>query len=303
MHKRDFSKLKAFSLLEVSIVVLIIAVIVVGITTAFTVIKQSRIESSKSITRSSPINSADALALWLETTMDSSFEDKDNLNSGSLIRVWNGSSSGIATQVRFLGNGVNYIEDGINHNPSVKFSRSTENYLEIRDASFLNGSDYTVFVVERRSDNSNNNYFIGEDPDATANQGLALGYLVGGEVVHSQGNNLYTAKISSYNESRDQARIFTFVQSMSYGKKIYINGVLSAQSSDKNRIRGITNLEIGKGYDGEIGEIAIFIRGLLDEERQFIEDYLAKKWAVKIDRASVSDCLNGTMTVAGCVVN
>ncbi len=157
-------------------------------------------------------------------------------------------------------------------------------------------------VVEKRKSNVSDNYFFGDSPTGTANQKLALGYSLNGKVIHAQGSNSYTANVSSYEDSKDKSRTFTFVSDSATGKKTYINGVLAAESSDTTKLSGITSLAIGKSYRGEIGEIAIFTRALRGEERKSVEDYGGKKWTVKINRDVVAggSCTTGTVTDSGC---
>ena len=105
--------------------------------------------------------------------------------------------------------------------------------------------------------------------------------------------------------SSDTARIFTFVSDSTNGKKTYINGILAAQSSDTTKLSNITTLAIGKGYTGEIGEIAIFTRALKAEERKTTEDYLGKKYGTKINRTTTASgaCINGIVTTNGCTMD
>jgi hypothetical protein len=133
-----------------------------------------------------------------------------------------------------------------------------------------------------------------------------LGYKNDGSIDHSQGaENSYTSNISSYSSSGETPRVFTFVSDSINGKKTYINGILAAQSSDTTKLSNITTLAIGKGYTGEIDEIAIFTRALKTDERKATEDYLGKKYSVKIDKkitsgSSSSSCINGIVTADGC---
>ena len=98
-----------------------------------------------------------------------------------------------------------------------------------------------------------------------------------GKVIHAQGANSYTANVSSYEDSADKAKVFTFVSDSLSGKKIYINGVLAAEGSDTSKLSGITSLPIGKSYSGEIGEVAIFTRALKGEERKAVEEIISGK--------------------------
>lgn len=237
----------------------------------------------------------------METSNDSSFAEAENANNNP-ITVWYDSRKNAANKVMVtvVGNGPVY-SNTINYVHAVKFSGSSANYLQISDASFLNKTDYTIFILEKRQSSSTNNYFIGST-SSNPNDALALGYSTDSTVIHAQGSNSYTSNTDSYSNSTDKARIFTFVQNSSSGKKTYINGVLAAQNSDTSQLTGLTTLDIGKSYTGEIGEIAIFTRPLTSEERKSIEDYMGKKWSRKINRDSVAggSCIGGMVTERGC---
>jgi len=79
---------------------------------------------------------------------------------------------------------------------------------------------------------------------------------------------------------------------------------LAAKDVDnKSQLSNITSLSIGKDYAGEIGEIVIFTRSLKGSERLDIENYITTKWKAPNTRNSSVSCLQGTVTVAGCVAS
>jgi len=236
---------KAFSLLEVSAVILIIGILVAGVVTANSLIDKSRLASAKTLTTSSSVNGVKDLALWLETSADSSFDEAD-VGNGNTINKWNDlKKSAAAFSVAKVGAGPIY-SNTINSIHAVKFAGNSSDYLQISDASFLNNTDYTIFVLEKRLA-AGTNYFLGSTA-SNANDKLALGYASDSTVTHEQGSNVYSApaSVSGYSDSSGKARIFTFVQDSTDGKRTYINGTLTAQSSDTARLSGVTNLEIGK---------------------------------------------------------
>lgn len=301
-NKFRLLKLKAFSLIEISMVILIIGVFIAGIAASDILIKKSRISAAQTITITSPINGIKDSALWLETSIDTSFDDSELTNGVNISSWFDGRKNAVAKpSIIAVGNGPTY-SNTINYVHAVKFDGGGANYLQINDASFLNNTDYTIFVLEKKMDNSSNSYFLGDNPSGTANQKLALGYKADGTITHAQGTNSYDSSVSSYADSSDKPRLFVFVQDSSQGKKTYINGILAKSSSDTAQLSGITTLEIGKSYKGEIGEIAIFTRPLKSEERKSVEDYLSKKWTTKNLRDSVvgGSCTTGVVTTSGC---
>lgn len=293
---------RAFSLIEVSAVILIIGIVIAGLFTGGLIVSKSRLAAAESLAKSSPIRSIKENILWLETSLSGSISDTE-ANSGTAVTSWNDQSiSTNKPSVVAVGTGATY-SNTINSVHAIKFTGSSSNYLQISDASFLNNTDYTIMVLEKRQSNSGNNFFIGESPNGTANQNLALGYDSDSSVIHSQGSDSYNAGVSTYSESADRPRLFMFTHSAKNGNATYINGVLAAQDDTKTtHLKNISTLAIGKGYTGEIGEIAIFTKALNTSERQVIEDYGGKKWTRSINRNKVANasCVGYTVTDSGC---
>ena len=65
--------LKAFSLIELSIVILIIGILVAGVTQSSRLIREFKLTTAKNLTRNSPVSSIKGLYFWFETTSESSF--------------------------------------------------------------------------------------------------------------------------------------------------------------------------------------------------------------------------------------
>ncbi len=213
------SKGKAFSLIEVSVVIIIIGIFVAGIIIAGNLVKKSRIAAAQSLSRSSPINTITDSALWLESSVDSNFSDGDAVDGHAINNWYDSRNSANKTLISVVGAGPKYANT-INYVHAVEFDGTSSNYLQIDDASFLNKTDYTIMVVEKRKSNSSDNYFFGDSPTGTANQKLALGYSLNGKVIHAQGSNSYTSNVSSYEDSKDKPRTFTFVSDSATGKKL-----------------------------------------------------------------------------------
>lgn len=64
-----YFKKQAFSLIELSIVILIIGILVAGVTQSSRLVRQIKLYSAQSITRSSDINSIGEMVFWAETTL------------------------------------------------------------------------------------------------------------------------------------------------------------------------------------------------------------------------------------------
>ena len=63
-------KKKGFTLVELSIVMIIIALLVVGVVAAQSLIASAQLAKARSLTNSAPIATIEDLTLWLETTTE-----------------------------------------------------------------------------------------------------------------------------------------------------------------------------------------------------------------------------------------
>lgn len=68
---------------------------------------------------------------------------------------------------------------------------------------------------------------------------------------------------------------------------LVINGTPDASqglSSYTNATFGFYGTDLNTYYKGNVGEIIIFSRALKTEERRSVEEYLGKKWKIKISQ-------------------
>ncbi len=294
---------KAFSIIEIAMVIVIIGILIAGIASLNGFVSKFRITTAQSLTRSSPISTIRDNSLWLETSMENSFNDIESKDQSALTNWYEQRNAANKIALQAVNGGPTY-SNSINKIHAVKFT-SSGGYFTF-DAKFLNNTDYTITILENRESNSSDNYFlihnsISSPSVTTANQDLLLGYNTDGQIIHSQGgSSSYNSNVSNYGNSSGFPKIITFTHSSTKGKKIYINGMLAAKDeANKSDLTGITTLALGKGYTGQIGEVIIFTRAIEASEISAIEDYLAQKWYIKIDR-NTSDCTAGVATTSGC---
>ena len=188
----SYKKYLAFSLIELSMVLIIIGLIISGIISSQKLIQLSRLTSARTLTNSSPVNNIEDLAMWLEATSKSSFDGSKRVD-GASIDIWydinpQSTYKHDSTQTTADNQPV-YSENGINKLPAVTFD-GTNDYLKYSDNNqFMVGTDYSVTIVEQRGDN-NGSYFIGGS-DGTTNGRLAFGYENSTSLRHAQQANFY----------------------------------------------------------------------------------------------------------------
>jgi len=275
-----------FSLIELSIVILVIGILVVGITKGGAIMAKARIGSAKALTSSSPVAIIPDLVAWYEPVLESSFNAAQAVD-GSALAVSNGAawfdnSPYKANNVTAVAGPVTYKESSINSLPAVKFAGGTSSLTF--NSSPLNQKDYTVFVVEQRLATGS----------ATVGRFLSLGGA--NNFGYATDTTITMPGSGSYNVpvySKATPRIITFLSSltvMTATKGVFINGgngSLAASFAGDSLLTATPIGYIGRDsstsfYNGEIAEIIIYNRALKVDERNDIQNYLSKKYGIKV---------------------
>lgn len=287
LEKKYIKKInkKAFSIIEISVVILIVSVMVAGIATGRSMITKSRLTNAKSLTQKSVINEmGDDLIAWYETSLESSFIPSEAKTDGSLITVWKDSNkSAITKNDAKIGVSPTLVQNVFyNSIPGVRFTGTQ--YLNFDGSKFAKNS-YTVFVVEQRRSNKAHNYFI----SGFSNSGNKIfGYRSDTQITQSHIYNDFNINISSY--SSPTPRIHTFLFNNSIGKQ-YTLGGKTIYNTPSPQLTSIDSFETGKigylsgvnsFYIGDLAEIIMFKRSLKTEEVEAIESYLGSKYGIPV---------------------
>jgi prepilin-type N-terminal cleavage/methylation domain-containing protein len=295
MKKNQNNKL-AFSLIELSIVILIIGILVIGVSKGSSLLTKSKISSAQSLTRNSPLTSITGLTLWLESTMEASFADDEeidtDLGSDGTITIWNDinphtTSLNNATQPGADNIKPRYVENGINGLPALNFDgigAALTDRLELPGSDVLGlvNSDYEMFIVFQSSDTTGAHIMISGD---------SQGHY---ELRINNDTNLFFSHVANISV----ASITTGGQDLSAhigSGRIMANGD-SFISLDGSEVAGATGLALNSristtmvmgaredntyAFAGNIGELIIFDRALKASERVDIEEYLSNKWGI-----------------------
>ncbi len=285
----------AFSLIELSIVILIIGIIIAGVTQSSILVKKFRLSTARTLTNSAPMASMNDVIMWVEATSEESFIDIEEEN-GNTLSIWydinptkntkNNPAQSDATYKPI------YKENCINSLPCVNFSDAK--YFDF-DGTQIVGTGYSIFIVERRLSGASGNYFIGSEGN-DYNSALILGYGDNNTLTFAQyANDFSYGSIASY--STPIARIHAFISKKGVSKKYYLNGAektLTVGGGADQTVALVANPNAhigraliwssgGSSYTGDIAEIIIFANSVSHQERTDIESYLSKKWGVKLD--------------------
>ncbi|MDX2083680.1 MAG: prepilin-type N-terminal cleavage/methylation domain-containing protein [Rickettsiales bacterium] len=287
--------LSAFSLIEISIVIVIIGILIAGIANGNVITKKSRLKTARNLTISSPVNATADLVLWLETSLETSFANSERID-GSTVSAWYDNNSAEATKndatQTTTDNKPLFRENVFNNSiPGIRFDGSND-YLDF-DGSSIVGTPYTIFIVEQRRSSATNNYFIG-GTSSTDDGNLTLGYSNNTTAVHGQYSDDITYSVTSYSSPTPKLHTYTLndVASLSNsGKRYWINGSGASASKASNVSQTATLVSflgaaIGKRltnyFNGDLAEIIIFNRNLKEQERLAIDDYLGKKYNINV---------------------
>ncbi len=159
---------KAFSLIEISMVILVIGILIAGISQGIDLYDDYRLTSARNLTKNSLVNRVPDLEMWLETTLENSlatgtstFTDKPNPIDQDSIGRWNNINPNIlpsarnhATQTNptpLVDNQPKYIRKGMNGLPALLFD-GTNDFIASETKFIIN--NFTIFVVGLPSPNT-----------------------------------------------------------------------------------------------------------------------------------------------------
>ena len=314
------SKVRAFSLIELSIVILIIGILIAGVTQGSRILSQAKLNNARTITKSSPVSSIKNLAFWVEATSEESFPDA-NAEDGQEITTWydlnpqTGSKSNLAGTA---GSAPLYKTNIINGLPAAYFAGSDEFMSSSAFTNIITRSS-TVFMVVKTPDTLATRTILSKRPAAAYDSSapnIQVGLTSDGKWQYCDAKGITTNADTCNFQSSGTAFVVStpYVVSIvfaadsatgggtttSTGYNFFQDGAgrgygttIPAAGSGEPNTAVTTNLFVGKHgattatfFTGHIGEIIIFDRNLKKEERQSVEAYLGKKWGVAITTAS-----------------
>ncbi len=286
---------KAFSLIEISVVIVIIGILIAGVSSGIELYDDYKLKVAQNLTKNSRVARIPDLEMWLETTSENSlatgtstFVDKANPTNGDSIGRWNDINPNILSTARnnaiqaTSANQPQYIRNGMNGLPALKFDGNNDFFSYNGD--FLVGSDYTIFVVEARGSSGINIFISGKE--SLTSKMLILGYNPNNQIIQTHyGGDLYK-NMPTY--TSPISRIHSFVFSKTNGRAIYTNsgtGTLNVnQTSPLISYSGplIGSHRNSNYFNGSITEMIFYSRALTNPERKEVEAYLSKKWGIKL---------------------
>jgi prepilin-type N-terminal cleavage/methylation domain-containing protein len=288
------NKKLGFSLLELSIVLLVIALLMIGVTKTSELIAQAKIGRAREITAKSPVLEINGLISWWEPTLSSSFLDSE-VKDASAISTWNdisGNKVPYTLSQATSGNRPLYTQNAINDLPALKFNGSTS---FMSNTTFqMPYANYTIFAVFNLTNNSSIRDVM---TLGTGGQNGAIIEVQTSGVVRALHRFPYSASggddltSASSQISINTNYMFSYVRNLTAGTSLVkLNSTIAINSTATIQTFDSTNLTISLGtlsgssrfFQGYISELIIFNRALSDQEKSDVEAYLGQKYNITV---------------------
>lgn len=315
------SEHKAFSLLELSFVILIVGILVSGVIQGNKMYRIFKLTSARTITQSSDAASIKDMIFWMDASQEFAIKNTNNSRDvvdGDYVKTWTDRNPQLQIPLTFSQSSTNYYpiyrESAVNGLPGIEFdgASSSGDYLQVAEESRIaKPKNHTIFAVFSPIQDSSTTNAVGilhkesgTSPDGVTISNSPYSLLfnstnmkVAGVVMDDTGSNTFIGTSSdSFNNSVSYntpviASITHNSVTTSSGYKIYVNGVIKNTGTARTSIgQSQAALYIGRQknwatdrtYKGYISEIIMYDRVLTTEERNSVEKYLGKKWGITL---------------------
>lgn len=294
--------IKAFSFLEISLVILIIGILIAAFLGGSELAGDAKLRHARTLTSNSPVIGISDLALWLETTSEQSFL-KNETTEDSTISRWNdidpdsSSTSYLSNNSAAANDHPLYKESCINNLPCLYFNGTSGSKISSSKPLGIRTNYISAFFVFTGSENATSSYssqLFTSDKNAAWNTSSGVFLFTTSTTTpvrffYNMPGNLgiqHTQCNSSSVLAAKKPYVYSMVDNNSSSIFHYVNGSV-ANTSGSNNSGLITKLlgtvELGSAsYQGNIGEVIIFTKALSTAERKSVEQYLSKKWDIKV---------------------
>jgi prepilin-type N-terminal cleavage/methylation domain-containing protein len=293
-----------FSLIELSMVILVIGILVLGITQGSRIIGESRLKSARDLTQNSPVDSIGGVALWLEASDASMLKTSavasepttsyGNIVDGNPVSAWldinpqNNNKFNMTTTAD--SSRPLFVQSGINNIPALFFDGSNDFLQTSAPVIGADDDNYTIVAVWRADSVSANQVVVG--------QGSSTSSTVGAIYVDNSANMGFLGNANNYTPTTAAAKTpyITIVRvdnqlanniSVFKNSNAALNGVSSGGGAALAIASGIVKIgmspyDSSSPFSGLISEVIIFNHALKQSEIESINDYLSKKYSIKL---------------------
>lgn len=273
-HLNYYKRHSAFSVLELSIVLLIIAALTVGIVVT-SPLRNVRIINARSVTTQSGVAKIDGLVAWYETSAKKSIDVSQGYE-GAQITKWTDINPFSLARKNASGNNdfiitaspkLTYKASSINSLPGLLFANQAINLGKFYQGTLIN---YTVFLVFSPSNISDTATQI-FDSGTAGNSAIKIAK----NAIALNSTSVTTTATIKNSEPYIMAAYFAGASS-----KVFLNNSSIVIGGGPYSLDGIS---LGSsGFMGVISEVIVYSSILKVEERKEVMNYLAKKYKISI---------------------
>ncbi len=289
------SKKTAFSMIEMSLVVLVVAALVAGIVVKRTdLFSKAHTNKIISATKNSLLKDMDGLVIWFDVATKDSFNISEIVEGGSISKWKNiAPANYLDMDAVEVTNKPTYALDTKDNLPMLSFDGINDIMTSERSVfgyELAQRNQITIFVVNKYYSGYSTAFDWGNSLDnrillLTVHSDGKFYFDLGNE---SSGGRIANASVASYNS---QWKIVTAVRKTNNTGFVSVNGssnvVVSGAMTDDLDVTRNNTFSMGSVV-GQIGkldvrELIIFKRELSSEEIKDVERYLSKKWDIKLN--------------------
>lgn len=292
---KNLKNKKAFSMVEMSIVLLIIGVLIALVASNTQIYTAYKLQGARQMTQSSPVAITDDLSLWIDATSKDSFL-YDQSNNGASVTTWYDINPQLQTAARptiaSQGTAPIYTTNAINNLPAVRFAAT--GYYHITNLPVSSNTTKTIFAVVKQTSAAQRNYIYDNYNSASPTSCAGISqhcFILESNATPKTATSHAGASLTTGSFTIGNPYVITIVENSSSSFFRY-NGTQTSSGNIGSSVM-LTNLRLGgsclgsAGYSeamiGLIGEFIIFDRILKTEEYVAIESYLGRKWGIKVN--------------------
>ncbi len=279
---------KAFSLIEISVVILIIGILIAGTSSGIDLYQEYRSTVARSLTTNSPLIRINDLAMWIDASTVESYQTlpkdgtkinllKDIKTSRDKINFTQSVASKQPIYRNSLINGIGGLEfDGKDDYMNSENSVLSQNISQL--------GQITIFMVTNILTSSGTGVFFKFETGLTR---------VGFEINNGKIRFDFPAPnfITITSDVLSNKNLIIMATSDKINQKLFINNQLASSLANSNGLPSNLSSPLLLGIHSDyanlltkfyLGELIIFDRALNNKEINLIVSYLSQKWGIKI---------------------
>ncbi len=288
---KKVSNKRAFSLIELSIVVVIIGLLIAGITSGRNLVKASKLSSGRSVTLSSQIVTIPGMVLWAETTTKDAFLNTQSINSNQLTTWYNIEPSGFLVKNNLTtaaSANVVYKEVSTNELPALNMTVAGRVFVPSFSGAVLPKS--TIVIVFKPTIAPSGEAVTIADSGASANLTSSIA-IRNNRVDLNAGLAANSSTVTNPASFSLNGEYILMVYFNGTSSKVFVNNMTEVGGSGAvlnagtNALNGLTigsKKSRASGISAEISEVIVYDRVLKSTERQDVMGYLSKKYKIPV---------------------